>query len=264
MKRIIYYIAAVLALSLTITSCRDSKETSSAAESSATSRSESFYTSSAVTVSDESVSASQSESSEVSVEVSTNVSKEESKEDSSATVSENEPAGILTSTYLNMFQNGTYMIKMTQIPSKVGDAVVYSDISCYYKPGAYVIDKKEYGKTTRTVIIGQYMYSVDDNNKKIIKSSADDYTDTSVPKLKELTHYRDGIDTIDGMMYDLESFKDKDGNTVTFLYRNSLLRRMRSYIPSMDEYAEYSVEISSNYDQSVFTFPTGYEEIDLS
>ena len=256
MKKIIYLITAVLVIATTLSACNDNKK-----EQSGTSITTSNNTSTSSKPSDSSAAQSTEGESEAQ-------SVDESKATSVATistVSENEPAGALSESLLKTIKSGVYMLKIKELPSKLGDDLIYTDYTCYYKKSGIVVDKTQYGTTERTIILSDVVYSVNSELEMILKSKPGTfYDEQGLPKLEALTHYKDSVETISGVLYDIESFKDTDGNIVSFLYKNKQLKKLRSYIPSSEEYAEYDVEFKATYDNKVFDLPSDFEIIEFT
>ena len=253
-KKIIHFISAILVIANILSACNNNKQQSGTS---------SIIVSSAISTGSEQsdISGTQSDTSDVESNTVSNTTSTAA----TSTVSENEPAGVLTEPHLKTIKGGVYMLKIKELPFKLGDDIIYSDYTCYYKKGGIVVDKSQYGTTERTIILDDAMYSVITEIEKIFKSKTGSfYNEQGFPKLVGLTHHKDSVEMIDGTLYDIESFKNADDKIVSFLYKNKQLKRMRSYIPSLDEYAEYEVEFKASYDNKVFDFPSDFDIIELS
>lgn len=255
MKKAIYFGAVILIITTALSACGNKKDESKAEQS---------HTSATV-LSNASTQSELFESSESQFTVSEAESVSVSTATSTSTVSEIEPAGALTESHLRTIKSGVYMLKIKNLPYKLGDDIIHTDYICYYKSGGVAIEKTQYGTTERTIILGDVMYSVSSELEKILKSkSGTFYGAQGLPQLVGLKHYEDSVETKSGTLYDIETFRDVDGNLVSFLYQNKQLKKMRSFIPSFDEYAEYDVELKSNYDSKVFELPTDFDIIEFS
>lgn len=255
MKKVIYFIISILVIATTLSACnnnikKEQSGTSSTVINATSTTSEHSDSSGVQSISSEAESTVESKATSVAA---------------TSTVSENEPAGVLTESLIKTIKSGVYMLKIKELPSKTSGDLVYSDYTCYYKKGGVVVDKAQYSTTERTIILDNVMYSVSSELEKILKSKPGEfYKDQGLPKLTDLTHYKDSVETIGGVLYDIESFKDADGNIISFLYKDKQLKKMRSYIPSLDEYAEYDAELKATYDSKVFDLPSDFEIIELT
>ncbi|HBL84032.1 MAG: hypothetical protein A2Y17_05660 [Clostridiales bacterium GWF2_38_85] len=262
LKRVLLFILSLTLLTLIITACDgDRNNTSSGTDLS-------HVTSSEIDISDEShdnTISDVSDISNVSSDISDNVSNtiSDTLSDVSDVTSGDQTSGALSAPYIKIIDSSKFMLKVN-MPLKIGDSISYDETIYYYKSGNYVIVRKEYGNTTRTVVMGDVFYTFMPELETTIKSSISDLVAPNIPKLKNLVHISDGVDTVNGILYDLEEFRDTDGNTVTFMYKGTILKRMRCYVPSMDSYEEFDVTIQSTYDENVFELPSNYELVDMT
>lgn len=171
-----------------------------------------------------------------------------------------------------VFSGGNYMM-ILEGETDLGEGLEKATITMAVKGNNTCVDVSATSQHVTIIYKDDASYIISHDEKMYMAMAGEqDYTLDDMTlitdedlKTMETQEYKTGKETIDGTEYEYEEYKDEENGTAErYYFSGNDLKYMKSIDEDGKEEIMKTIKLSSEVDESIFSIPADYQEVDMS